>query len=336
MNVEGNRTLIIRLTVSSVQGRGALGLYNSSGDKGKLLFTATGQTIASRRENKQPGLRGWGVVNVPHFTILLVIVSLDNVVQVGLLLFVAFLMLSNELPVVVATLATTLVLIGGVFGKARCGYLAEQIGNKTRVRPCSITDSCRTHWHRRGSRVVSTDTAYAIRCSLTGLYLHNLQLRGPDLPTPGAAGGAALVDNKVHWFGGIDAAANCDVGRHLVHDLRSPASGWKDITAKAGMPSPRNHFSTAVVDGIIYAMGGQYGHDNCPGKNTQDTPLVHAFDPNNNSWSRKADMPNKNSHSEPGTFVYKGDIYTVGGENTKDKVWQYNPRTDSWKHLQDA
>jgi len=154
--------------------------------------------------------------------------------------------------------------------------------------------------------------------------------RGPDLPTPGAAGGAALVNNKVHWFGGIDAAANCDVGRHLVHDLGSPAAGWKDITPKAGMPSPRNHFSTAVVDGVIYAMGGQYGHDNCPGKNTQDTPLVHAYDTSNNKWSRKADMPNKNSHSEPGTFVYKGDIYTVGGENAKDKVWKYNPRSNSW------
>ena len=149
--------------------RGALGLYNSSGDIGKLLFTAlfsfaTGVGLAwqhiiftyagvallaalliaisistqhpsrtiqpsiTHHEDKPQGLHGWGVLNVHHFTLLLVIVFLDNVVQVGVLLFVAFLMLSNELPVVVATLAITLVLVGGVIGKARCGYLAEQMG----------------------------------------------------------------------------------------------------------------------------------------------------------------------------------------------------------------
>jgi len=153
---------------------------------------------------------------------------------------------------------------------------------------------------------------------------------GPNLPIAGAAGGAALVNNKIHWFGGLDVNASCDVARHFVYDLGKPATGWKNITANAAMPSPRNHFSTAVVNGVIYAMGGQYGHDACPGKNTTDTPLVHAFNPKTNKWSRKADLPNKNSHSEPGTFVYKGDIYTTGGENAKNKVWKYNPRSNKW------
>lgn len=41
-------------------------------------------------------------------------------------------------------------------------------------------------------------------------------------------------------------------------------------------------------------------------------------------------MPSKNSHSEPGTFVYKDEIYTTGGEGAGNKVWQYKPRTDEW------
>ena len=166
------------------------------------------------------------------------------------------------------------------------------------------------------------------------VWIYNLNgkkwRRGPDLPMPGAAGGAALVNGKIHWFGGIDAQARCDVNTHLVHDLSKPSAGWNNMTAKAGMPSPRNHFSTAAVDGIIYAMGGQYGHDGCPGKHTQDTTLVHAFNPKTNTWSRKADLPSKNSHTEPGTFVYKGDIYTIGGENAGDKVWKFNPRSNKW------
>jgi len=166
------------------------------------------------------------------------------------------------------------------------------------------------------------------------VWIYNLDngkwRRGPDLPVPGAAGGAALVNNKVHWIGGLDADARCDVDRHLVYDLGKPSAGWKDITSSARMPTPRNHFSTAVVDDIIYVMGGQFGHDNCPGKFTQDSPLVHAFNPRTNEWSQKANMPNKNSHSEPGTFVYKGDIYTTGGENAGDKVWRYQPKSNKW------
>lgn len=166
------------------------------------------------------------------------------------------------------------------------------------------------------------------------IWIYNLNnrkwRRGPDMPKPVAAGGAALVNNKIHWFGGLDANARCDVNNHYVYDLNAAGKGWKDITSNAAMPSARNHFSTAVVNGIIYAMGGQYGHDNCPGKNTQDTTLVHAFDPKTNKWSKKAGLPNKNSHTEPGTFVYKGNIYTVGGENAKNKVWKYNPRSNKW------
>ena len=34
--------------------------------------------------------------------------------------------------------------------------------------------------------------------------------RGPDLPIPGAAGGSALVNNKIQWIGGLDPQARCD------------------------------------------------------------------------------------------------------------------------------
>jgi len=136
--------------------------------------------------------------------------------------------------------------------------------------------------------------------------------RGPDLPARVAGGGAALVDNKIHWIGGLDENASCDVMSHYVYDLDAPGQGWNDITNAAAFPTPRNHFSTAVHNGMIYAMGGQFGHDACPGFNTQDTNIVHKFNPANNTWTQLGNMPGKNSHSEPGTFVYKNEIYTVG------------------------
>jgi MFS family permease len=148
--------------------RSALGLYNSSGDVGKLLFSAcfsiaiaigiewqqvvfsyglftvlaamvVGFTLSVHRpmgrtntgstiHNGHQSAHGWGVLNVTHFSLLLVVVFLDNVVQVGVLVFVAFLMIAKELPLFLATVAAAMVLVGGVFGKAGCGYLAERIG----------------------------------------------------------------------------------------------------------------------------------------------------------------------------------------------------------------
>ena len=148
--------------------RSALGWYNSSGDVGKLLFTAcfsiaiaagiawqqvvfsfgsftvlaamvVGFTMSVHkplgRTNKGTAINngnesadGWGVLNVRHFSLLLVVVFLDNAVQIGVLVFVAFLMLAKGLPLYLATMAAAMVLVGGVFGKAGCGYLAERMG----------------------------------------------------------------------------------------------------------------------------------------------------------------------------------------------------------------
>ncbi len=158
---------------------------------------------------------------------------------------------------------------------------------------------------------------------------------GPALPVPVAAGGAALVNNRIHWIGGLDPQAKCDVGHHYVYDLSLPTAGWQNITNVARMPQPRNHFSTVVHNGLIYTIGGQFGHDNCPGKNTQDTNLVHVFNPKNNTWTQKASLPTKQSHAEPSSFVYGGAIYVAGGETKGNKIFRYNPRNNAWKIVAD-
>ncbi|MGI9490437.1 MAG: MFS transporter [Geminicoccaceae bacterium] len=143
--------------------RGALGLYNSSGDVGKLAFSglfslaigagfawqeisiffglltllaAAIVAIVARhlKAKSTPGAarrEGWGVLSWRSFGTLLVIISLDNVVQAGVLVFVAFLMIEKGLPLYIATMATVVLLTGGIFGKAGCGFLAERLG----VRP---------------------------------------------------------------------------------------------------------------------------------------------------------------------------------------------------------
>ncbi len=152
---------------------------------------------------------------------------------------------------------------------------------------------------------------------------------GPTLPVPGAAGGAALVNNRIHWFGGLDTVSQCDVDNHFVYDLNNALAGWQDISATAPMPVPRNHFATVVLDGLIYAMGGQFTHDGC-GPGTPDTELSHVFDPATNTWTQIASLPAVQSHTEPSTFVHKGAIYMIGGATMGTTVFRYDPAIDQW------
>ena len=138
--------------------RGALGLYNSSGDAGKLAFTmsfslALGAGIAwslvatafglvalvaaaialamLRRETPAvatygTSATGWGILDRPAFAMLLGAVFLDSLVQASALTFVAFLMLDKGAPLSIATFAATAILVGGIFGKAAGGFLADR------------------------------------------------------------------------------------------------------------------------------------------------------------------------------------------------------------------
>jgi len=166
------------------------------------------------------------------------------------------------------------------------------------------------------------------------VWIYNLNTKkwsaGPKLPVPTAAGGAALINNRVHWFGGLDKKAQCDVSNHYVYDLGKPSEGWKDISSVAPMPVPRNHFATVVFEGLIYAIGGQFTHGGC-GAGTPDTNLVHAFNPKTNNWTQKASLPAIQSHTEPSTFVHKGAIYVVGGATKGNKVYRYDSSNDIWE-----
>ena len=158
--------------------------------------------------------------------------------------------------------------------------------------------------------------------------------RGPTLPGPFAGGGAALVNGRIHVFGGLDPQARCDVSTHHVLDLARPGAGWRTLGGAAAMPKPRNHFATAVVDGVIYAIGGQHGHDRCPSPaNRPQLRFVHAFDPATGRWTRRADLPFPQSHAEPSTFAHDGRVWTIGGtvRQHATKVMVYDPATNRWQ-----
>jgi hypothetical protein len=89
------------------------------------------------------------------------------------------------------------------------------------------------------------------------------------------------------------------------------------------MPTARNYLAVGVVNGTLYAVGGNNG---ATALNT-----VEAYSPSSNTWSPKASM--STPRGSPGVAAVNGILYAVGGYDGTaylDTVEGYNPSTDTW------
>lgn len=116
------------------------------------------------------------------------------------------------------------------------------------------------------------------------------------------------------------------------------AKKWEIVSQ---LPTGRSAFSTAVVDGKIYLIGGTLFENESSGPFGLST--VEVYNPHNNSWKKVADMPTPRSNA--GAAVVDGKIYVVGGLAATDRrmestqilkvVEVYDPQTDTWERKQD-
>ena len=95
-------------------------------------------------------------------------------------------------------------------------------------------------------------------------------------------------------------------------------------TTKANMPTARYVLSSSVVDGIIYAIGGDAG---------SRASVVEAYDPLTDTWTRKANMPMGRGAGT--SSVVNGKIYYMGGRLNYNganisSVIEYDATTDTW------
>lgn len=153
-----------------------------------------------------------------------------------------------------------------------------------------------------------------------------------DLPAEvGGAGAGAMVGRTVYYFGGVvswDRDEN--TGKMYALNLDDLGAGWVE---KATLPGGRDHLASIVVDGKIYAVGGEYGHDQDHGH----VKLVHRYDPATNGWAQLADMPLAKSHAEAALFLHQGKLIYAGGQVTPDhgtsNVMAYTIATNTWGTL---
>ncbi len=148
-----------------------------------------------------------------------------------------------------------------------------------------------------------------------------------SLPEVRAGGTLAYADNALHYFGGVGANRITNHADHFVLKYNTPDPHWERA---APMPRSTDHVTSAVLDGKIYVIGGEHGHEYSYVPHYD----VQAYDLATGTWSYKAPLPVAVSHAEYTTFVYDGQIWTLNGQTSAEdlttQVASYDPVADLW------
>ncbi len=112
------------------------------------------------------------------------------------------------------------------------------------------------------------------------------------------------------------ALFHATIEQEILSSLADEGGTW---TLLGAMPISNSEFSVAVVDGLFYAVGGFL---------TPNQAKLLIYDPEGDSWSEGAPLPNPTHHA--GVVAVGGKVYSIGGTRAESLVQIYDPRTDSW------
>jgi len=156
--------------------------------------------------------------------------------------------------------------------------------------------------------------------------------RMAPLPHPQAESVCESLGGFIHVVGGRAPAGSLntnwdhhiDTDEHWMYDAAS--NSWRSL---APLPTPRNSAAGAVVNGVLYVIGGRTVSDG--NKN-----VVEVYDPLSDRWATARPMPK--AQAGLAAAVLNGHIYVFGGEyfsaasgGVYAESWEYNPDTDEWR-----
>ena len=147
------------------------------------------------------------------------------------------------------------------------------------------------------------------------------------MPSPRGALATGVVDGKIYAVGGARKSFFKLVNSSANEEYDPATNQWKK---RAPIPTPRDHLTASVVDGVLYAIGGRINvnYNNNLGIN-------EAYDPSADRWIKKSPLPTARSGITSQTL--NGKIFVFGGETgvgTFNQNEAYNPKTDNWKTME--
>jgi len=152
------------------------------------------------------------------------------------------------------------------------------------------------------------------------------------MPHPKAEMVCASLNGLIHVVGGrapygsqnSEWSHHIDTDEHWIYD--AAADRWHTL---APLPTPRNSSAGAVVNGVLYVIGGRTVNDG-------NSAVVEVYDSLSDRWNRAAPMPK--AQGGLAAAVMNGKIYAFGGEYFSPgsggvfaEAWEYNPRSDHWR-----
>lgn len=151
--------------------------------------------------------------------------------------------------------------------------------------------------------------------------------RYKNLPEVRFGGALAYHNGYLYFFGGTTADRNTASGKAWKLNTKSSSPTWTPI---ANLPRAADHMGHAVLDGKVYAIGGEHDHGNSYVQHDD----VFAYNPSTNTWTARAKMPLASSHFEGNVVTHDGKLWVFGGQVDAQlltsQVRSYNPATNTW------
>jgi len=165
-------------------------------------------------------------------------------------------------------------------------------------------------------RIVAATAALSAALMVTVAAAQGSWTTGPEMPTPRAEVGAALVENKVYVIGG-----GVGDGQRANEVLDLSTNQWQIAPP---MPRSLNHMGTVSTGGRLFAFGGA-------DENGRPTDAALSFGPDINAWIEYPSLPSP--RSSPGVAVLEDGIYVVGGIAARNTPVMeiVDPATGAWR-----
>ncbi|XP_053602255.1 kelch-like ECH-associated protein 1B isoform X1 [Plodia interpunctella] len=145
----------------------------------------------------------------------------------------------------------------------------------------------------------------------------------PPLTVPRSGLGAAFVKGLFFAVGGRNTSPGSSYDSDWV-DVYNPAlEMWRPCSP---MSTPRHRVGVAVMDGLLYAVGGSSG--------SEYHKTVECYDPERDTWTMVASM--KSARLGVGVAVVNRLLYAVGGldgARRTNTVECYHPENNCWTEV---